>query len=289
MPRIDVRGLQVHYQQAGSGPDVILIHGLAANLAFWYLPVVPLLARDHRVTLYDLRGHGLSAPAPTGYTTSELAGDLEVLLERLNISHAHLVGHSYGGAVAMHLATTAPYRVATVVAADAYLPCFQKDPGPWAILRAYAAAHRLRRAGIALPAGLPRVSYGLVSGLARQPHAEPVTTAWQWSDHARAGERWLQLRKRSTVAQDVRHPTLTPAALAELQVPVLAVYGKHSTCAATLRGIRKTVPGAQVVTVPYGGHLHPVLHPEIFVPVVTTFMAEAERPPVPSSSATGPA
>jgi len=282
-----VRGLSVHYQQAGSGPDVILIHGLAANLAFWYLPVVPLLARDHRVTLYDLRGHGLSAAAPTGYTTSELAADLEALLERLNIGPAHLVGHSYGGAVAMHLAATMPSRVATVVAADAYLPCFQKEAGPWASLRAHAAARRLRRAGIAVPAGLPRVSYGLVSDLARQPHAEAVPTAWQWSDQARAGERWLQLRKRSTVAQDVRHPTLTPAALARLRVPLLAVYGKRSTCTATLRGIRKTVPEARVVTVPHGGHLHPVLHPEIFVPAVTAFMAAAERPPALSSPSVG--
>jgi pimeloyl-ACP methyl ester carboxylesterase len=259
-----------------------LIHGLAANLAFWYLPVVPLLARDYRVTLYDLRGHGMSALAPTGYTTSELAADLEALLERLNIGHAHLVGHSYGGAVAMHLATTMPSRVATVVAADAYLPCFQKDPGPWAILRTHAAARRLRRAGISLPAGLPRVSYGLVSELARQPHAEQ---AWNWADQARAGERWLQLRKRSTVVQDVRHPALTTAALSGLRVPVLAVYGQHSTCAATLRGIRKTVPGVQVVTIAHGGHLHPVLRPEIFVPVVTTFMAEAGRPTAPTDPA----
>jgi pimeloyl-ACP methyl ester carboxylesterase len=288
MPRIDVRGLSVHYQQAGSGRDVVLIHGLAANLAFWYLSVVPLLAREYRVTLYDLRGHGLSAPAPTGYTTSELAADLAALLERLNIGSAHLVGHSYGGAVALHLATAMQSRVATVVAADAYVPCFQKNPGPRATLRAYAAARQLRRTGISLPAGLPRVSYGLLADLARQPHAESAPTAWQWADQARAGERWLQLRKTSTVVQDVRHPTLTPAALAGLRVPVLAAYGQHSTCAATLRGIRKTVPGVQTVTVPHSGHLHPVLHPEIFVPVVTSFIAEAERPLAPAASTIDP-
>ena len=284
MPRTGIRGLSVHYQQAGSGPDVVLIHGLGANLAFWYLSVVPLLACDHRVTVYDLRGHGLSAPARTGYTTSELAADLEALLDRLGIGQAHLVGHSYGGAVAMHLAATKSSRVATVIAADAYLPCFQKNPGPWATLRAHAAARRLRRAGISLPAGLPRVAYGLVSDLAREATGEALPTAWKWADQARAGERWLELRKKSTIAQDACQPALTPAALADLLVPVLAVYGQHSTCTATLRGIRKTVPRVQVVTVPRGGHLHPVLHAEAFVPIVTTFLAEAGQPTGPPSS-----
>ena len=278
MPRIDVRGLSAHYQQAGSGRDLVLIHGLGANLAFWYLSVVPLLAREHRVTVYDLRGHGLSTLAPTGYTTSELAADLAALLDRLGIQRAHLVGHSYGGAVALHLAAVQPSRVATVVAADAYLPCFEKNQQPLASLRAYAAARRLRRARISVPKGLPRVAYGLVDDLARKAHDEATPTAWQWTDQVRIGERWLQLRKSSTVVKDVRHPALTPVALAGLRAPVLAVYGQHSTYLASLRGIRKTVPRVQVVTVPRGGHLHPVLHPEIFVPLVTTFVAGAEQP-----------
>ena len=67
MPRIAANGLQLHVQQAGSGPDVILIHGLTGDLSIWFLCRAMVdLAVDHRVTAYDLRGHGYSDVPPTG-------------------------------------------------------------------------------------------------------------------------------------------------------------------------------------------------------------------------------
>src|SRR4051794_6099164 len=99
MPKVVARGLRTHYQQLGSGPDLVLLHGLGANLAFWYLGAGPLLASDHRVTAYDLRGHGLSGHSASGYTTGELLADLLALMDRLGIERAAVVGHSYGAAV----------------------------------------------------------------------------------------------------------------------------------------------------------------------------------------------
>ena len=86
MPQVVARGVRTHYHQLGSGPDLVLVHGLGANLAFWYLGAAPLLAADHRVTAYDLRGHGLTARTPAGYTTAELAADLVALLDQLGSS-----------------------------------------------------------------------------------------------------------------------------------------------------------------------------------------------------------
>ena len=60
MPKACVNGVSLHYQQSGQGPDLVLIHGLAANLAFWFLRIVPALNKRHRVTVYDMRGHGKS-------------------------------------------------------------------------------------------------------------------------------------------------------------------------------------------------------------------------------------
>ena len=63
--------------------------------------MIPSLARDYHVTAYDLRGHGRSGMPPAGYGTSDMACDLHSLLDRLDTSQIHLVGHSYGGAVAL--------------------------------------------------------------------------------------------------------------------------------------------------------------------------------------------
>ena len=60
-----INGIQIHYQTKGSGPDVILLHGVTSSLALWYGGVLTELAKHYRVTAYDLRGHGLSEITPT--------------------------------------------------------------------------------------------------------------------------------------------------------------------------------------------------------------------------------
>ena len=61
MPKIHANGLNFHYQQAGEGPDVVLIHGVTGDLSIWFLcQAMGVLGRSFRVTAYDLRGHGYS-------------------------------------------------------------------------------------------------------------------------------------------------------------------------------------------------------------------------------------
>jgi alpha-beta hydrolase superfamily lysophospholipase len=72
MPVAKTNRLSISYQQSGSGPDVVMVHGLAANLAFWYLKIVPHFTPSYHTTVYDLRGHGRSEMPPTGYTTRDL-------------------------------------------------------------------------------------------------------------------------------------------------------------------------------------------------------------------------
>src|SRR5687768_18123779 len=92
----------------GEGGDTVMIHGLFASLAFWYLSVMPGLAGRRRVTAYDLRGHGYSDVAESGYTSAEMADDLDALLDQLGIQRAHLIAHSFGGAVALQYALLHP-------------------------------------------------------------------------------------------------------------------------------------------------------------------------------------
>jgi pimeloyl-ACP methyl ester carboxylesterase len=132
MPKIVVNGITLHYWQLGKGPDVVMLHGLGGNLAVWHLKMVPELQRMNRITTYDLRGHGYSEAPQDGYTTQDLAEDLRHLLDALGIERTHLVGHSWGGDIALHFALLYPHRVAKMVVIEAGLvatlaPWYRRD------------------------------------------------------------------------------------------------------------------------------------------------------------------
>jgi pimeloyl-ACP methyl ester carboxylesterase len=115
MPKIRVGSLNLHYWQSGTGPDLVLVHGLGGNLAGWHLTMVPELQRDFRVTTYDLRGHGRSDAPAAGYTTRDMADDLRGLLDALGVERARVVGHSWGADIVLHFALLHPERVADLV------------------------------------------------------------------------------------------------------------------------------------------------------------------------------
>lgn len=126
MSKIFTRGIEVHYQTRGEGPDVVLIHGLTSSLAAWFNGTLPsLVAAGFRVTVYDLRGHGLSQMTPSGYTSAELAEDLSAFLDAIDIDRVMLAGHSFGGSVAMHFAVLNPDRCRGVVLLDSGLACLR--------------------------------------------------------------------------------------------------------------------------------------------------------------------
>ena len=165
MPRIVLRNYKVHYQQTGSGPDLVLIHGLSCNIAFWWFNVAQHLAHRFRVTAVDLRGHGFSGMTETGYRAIDLSDDLAALMEHLHIASAHLVAHSFGGAVATALAAERPDLVTELTLADAWIPSLQPVPpiqgsSDWAATRARAQARKIE-----IDPMLPLVVRGLYSEL----------------------------------------------------------------------------------------------------------------------------
>ena len=102
------------HTDTGTGPPVVLLHGLTCHLGYW-LRVVPLL-EGVRVVALDFRGHGLSGHADA-YGYADYERDLLSLLERLELGQATLAGHSLGGYVAL-LAASRSDRIGRVVAID---------------------------------------------------------------------------------------------------------------------------------------------------------------------------
>jgi 3-oxoadipate enol-lactonase len=101
--------VRLAYDDAGSGPCVVLIHGHPFNRSLWQ-PQVAALEEDFRVVAPDLRGFGESPVTPGTVTMREYAADVEGLLADLAINTAAVVGLSMGGLVAMELTVTRPER-----------------------------------------------------------------------------------------------------------------------------------------------------------------------------------
>ena len=106
----------LHYQQLGSGKDIILIHGLFGRLENLNM-VAKALSENYRVTSVDVRNHGDSFhDSVMDYPT--MAQDVIDVMQHLNIDSAVILGHSMGGKIAMELALTSPERVEKLIVAD---------------------------------------------------------------------------------------------------------------------------------------------------------------------------
>jgi 3-oxoadipate enol-lactonase len=112
-----VRGIEIAYDDVGSGPSVVLLHGYPFNRSMWREQVEEL-KQNHRVIIPDLRGHGESAVTPGPATMQSMAYDVASLLETLNISRATIGGLSMGGYVALAFYRLFPLRVRSLVLAD---------------------------------------------------------------------------------------------------------------------------------------------------------------------------
>jgi len=107
LSRVRIHGHEVGYRRSGSGQAVVLIHGLAGSSLTW-VPVHRQLAERYDVIAPDLLGHGESAKPMGDYSLGAFASGLRDFLAALDVPKATIVGHSFGGGVAMQLAYQHP-------------------------------------------------------------------------------------------------------------------------------------------------------------------------------------
>lgn len=114
MDHLRTDGVTLDYLMSGSGEPAVFIHGAFVADAFRPLASEPSLADRYRLILYHRRGYGGSSRAPGPVNLSTQVRDCLALLEHLEVAQAHVVGHSFGGAVALQLALQAPRAAATL-------------------------------------------------------------------------------------------------------------------------------------------------------------------------------
>ena len=119
--------VRIYYEDNGSGPPVVLIHGYALNGQSWEKQETALLAAGHRVITYDRRGFGASSRPSTGYDFDTLAADLHVLLSRLDLRGVVLAGFAMGsGEIIRYLAAHGSERVRAAALVAPLLPFLLK-------------------------------------------------------------------------------------------------------------------------------------------------------------------
>jgi len=114
MPTHNVEGTNIHFQDRGSGPVLLLLHGLGSSGLDWEYQY-PHFEEHYRIIAPDLRGFGQSDKPNGPYFVARQAADMVALLDHLEISEVALLGFSMGGAVAFELAASNPHRVRQLI------------------------------------------------------------------------------------------------------------------------------------------------------------------------------
>lgn len=276
MPVAPVNGVRLNYTQLshkGSGPaeELVMIHGLAANMAFWLMEYGQYFAERFRVTLYDLRGHGRSQTTESGYTPDDMAADLKALLDSLGIKKAHFIAHSFGGLAALKLASTAPQRFSSLILADTHIGLGRKQAKGSAWETGETVQKILDNCGIWLNTKDPYFGYHLITEIARfrRDGREVPEELLPWVRHildgnnTKTAEKWLSLMEETQAEKELTSGDgLSEEILKNIGCPALALYGEKSQAVASGRILASALPQAKFVCVPDSGHFFPRSQPD---------------------------
>ncbi|WP_078380303.1 alpha/beta fold hydrolase [Sutcliffiella halmapala] len=101
------KDISLYYEDRGVGKPIVLLHGFCGSHAYWKY-IIEDLSIHYRVIAIDLRGHGKSAVSEDSFSITDMAQDVQLLLQQLEIEHATVIGHSLGGYVTLELVENYP-------------------------------------------------------------------------------------------------------------------------------------------------------------------------------------
>jgi len=254
VPEVDVNGETLHYERAGSGPPLLLIHSLGTGAWMWR----DQIARWHQhldVVAFDLRGHGRSS-GNGEVTVSNIAADLDGALQTLGLRQVTAIGISMGGPIAAHLHARNPDCLSRLVIADSFA-----TQGEAGIARVAALENVLRTSSM--------TEYGrsYAEGTLRRTTASSSFDELSASVAAMSKETYLQIA-RSVFTSDVSE------FMRAIRIPVRVVVGVDDTRTPPQlsEDIHRLIAGSEFGKIPDAAHLANIDNPEGFHAAVEDFV-----------------
>jgi pimeloyl-ACP methyl ester carboxylesterase len=278
LPQHPVQHVTVHghrraYVKAGSGPALLLLHGLGCDHTTW-LPVIDALARRYTVVAPDLLGHGASDKPRADYSVGGFANGMRDLLTVLGIDKATVVGHSFGGGVAMQFAYQFPERTERLVLVGSGGLGPEVSPA----IRAITTTGFHQVMGLLTLPGIRHVGTGGLRALSRtglkefRDFDEVASIYDSFRDPAaRAAVRHVV---RAVVDWQGQIVTMADRAYLTDAMPMCVLWGEQDRVIPVSHAERaaELAPNARVEILPNAGHFPHKDHPERFVKILHDFI-----------------
>jgi pimeloyl-ACP methyl ester carboxylesterase len=263
-----INGARIYYEVEGTGHALVLIHGWPMSARMWD-EQARVLKNYYQVIRYDRRGFGRSPGTPGAEQSAEHdAQDLEALLSYLKVSHAYVLGHSQGGAVAQQFTLDHPDQVDALILHGAPIDGFVlPETGPFS--GAASVRELMQKSGMAefrrqwlahpinhVPEGRPEVA-ALIADIVANYSGDDVLK---------------MVPKRSGGVPAIER-------LNEIKAPALVLVGGEDLpfFQISADALAFEIPGAQKVVVPGGAHLVNIIEPERYNAEVLRFLRGVER------------
>lgn len=255
--------LQLHTQQRGTGEPLVLVHGSWGSHKRWAL-VEEALAESFRVVTYDRRGHGHSEFGDPSASRRDEENDLAALIEDLGAGPAHVIGNSFGGSVALGMASRRADLVRSVSVHEP--PLADLAPDDELVAGALATIDEV----------VAEIHGGAPEDAARMFVERIALGPGGWAMLPLELQQEM-VRNAGAFAREQRAPDARAAELSGLDCPVLITAGQASPAwfAPIVAALQAEVSEAAVLTILGSGHVPHITHPGEYVEVLTRFARSA--------------
>lgn len=264
--------IEIYYEDQGSGPAVVLLHGWPLDSRSWEAQLHPLLSAGYRVVSYDRRGFGRSSRPAGGYDFDTLATDLKHLLDGLDLHDVTLIGFSLGtGELARYVGQYGTERLKSLVFIESLAPSFAKsDDNPTGVDQAGVSAvqQAILADRYAWLTGLTGDLFNVDDNLGKRISEETVRASWDAAADASPYATWAcppgWLEDFSEDIKRVDVPTLILHGTADRILPI----------AGQGRRLHAALPSAQYVEIDGGPHVMCVTHADEVNRELLAFLAK---------------